>query len=69
MNSQEEDFQKRLDQIGQAYEDGKDAINSLMYRITGTNPGPAFEEALDCIRELRDIAAISVKAGHKIQEN
>lgn len=65
MNVNEQDFQKRLDEIGKLYEDGKDAIYSMMA------PGNRYDwdRALECIRGLRDIAAVAVKQAYQIKDN
>lgn len=67
MNANEKDFDKRLDEIGQLYEDGKNAI----YSLTDWNKkdDPDCTAALDNLRKLRDIAAMAIKEGYQIKEN
>lgn len=63
MNVNEQDFQNRLDEIGKIYEDGKNAINGdSMYSNERI-------KSLECIRKLRDIAAIAVKQAYQLKEN
>lgn len=65
MNVNEEDFQKRLDEIGKHYEDAKDALSSI--------GDPAYRRDCDKVfthlRSLRDIAAIAVRQAYQIKEN
>lgn len=65
MNTNEQDFQNKLDEIGKLYEDGKDAIYSM---ISSTNRYET-DKALESLRGLRDIAAMAVKAGYQIKDN
>jgi hypothetical protein len=65
MNVNEGDFQKRLDEIGKHYEDGKDAIYSM---ISGTNRYET-DKCLEALRGLRDIAAVAVKQAYQLKEN
>lgn len=65
MNVNEEDFQKRLDEIGKLYEDGKDAVYSM---ISGTNRYET-DRTLEALRGLRDIAAVAVKQAYQLKEN
>lgn len=67
MNANEKDFDKRLSEIGQLYEDGKDAL----YRITdwARPDDPDCTKALNSLKKLRDIAAMAVKEGYQIKEN
>lgn len=65
MNANEDDFQKKLDEIGKLYEDGKDAIYSM---ISGTNRYET-DRALEALRGLRDISAVAVKQAYQIREN
>lgn len=58
MNVNEEDFQRRLDEIGKLYEDGKDAI-------IRQQPDEIFK----CLQGLRDIAAVAVKQAYQIKDN
>jgi hypothetical protein len=65
MNVNEQDFQNKLDEIGKHYEDGKDAIYSM---ISATNRYET-DKALEAIRGLRDIAAMAVKSAYQLKEN
>jgi hypothetical protein len=65
MNVNEVDFQNKLDEIGKHYEDGKDAIYSM---ISATNRYET-DKALEAIRGLRDIAAMAVKSAYQLKEN
>lgn len=65
MNVNEDDFQRKLDEIGKFYEDGKDAI----YSMIAPNNRYDTDKALECIRGLRDIAAMAVKAAYQIKDN
>lgn len=75
MNANEIDFQKKLDEIGELYETGKDAIYSLMADAGKFDiPSPTMapddaSKAMESIRRLRDNAAMACKAAYKIQEN
>jgi hypothetical protein len=62
MNANELDFQGKLTQIGNLYEDGKDALNAVPFNED-------INKAFECLRGLRDIAAMACKAAYKIQEN
>lgn len=68
MNSSEKDFQTKLDEIGKLYEDGKDALYSV---VDFGNPSNSknSRKVSDCLRGLRDIAAMAVKAAYQIKEN
>ena len=68
MNVNEEDFQKRLDEIGKLYEDGKDAIYSVV-DLGDPSTSTDSRKALDCLRGLRDIAAVAVKQAYQLKEN
>jgi len=65
MNVNEEDFQKRLDEIGKLYEDGKDALNSMYLYVELDKIAVALEQ----LRKLRDIAAVAVKQAYQLKEN
>lgn len=75
MNVNEDDFQKRLDEIGKLYEDGKQAVYCLMADAgkfeapSPTMPPDDASIALNSIRMLRDIAAIAVKQAYQLKEN
>ena len=71
MNVNQEDFQKKLNEIGNHYEDGKDAINSLTYsgHLTNSEKIADQNKALYSLRMLRDIAAMSVKQAYQLKEN
>lgn len=58
MNVNEDDFQKKLDEIGKFYEDGKDAL-------IRQQPDEIFKS----LQGLRDIAAMAVKAAYQIKDN
>lgn len=65
MNVNEGDFQKRLDEIGKLYEDGKDALSSIGDPIYRQN----CEKAFKSLQVLRDIAAVAVKQAYQLKEN
>lgn len=67
MNANEKDFDKRLTEIGEIYEEGKQAI----YNLTDWNrpDDPDCTKALDALKKLRDIACLAVKEGYQIKEN
>lgn len=65
MITNEQDFQNKLDEIGKAYEDGKDAI----YQMWAPANRYDIDKALESLRTLRDIAAMSCKAAYQIKEN
>jgi hypothetical protein len=67
MNVNEEDFQKRLDEIGKHYEDCKDAINSAM--MWNDSLKKEYGIAINSLLHLRDIAAIAVKQAYQIKDN
>lgn len=63
MNSDQEGFEAKLDQLGDLYEEGKDCL-ALLY-----SPDPKHARLYEILREMRDIAAVSMKAVHTIDEN
>ena len=67
MKVNEDDFQKRLDEIGLHYEGCKDAINAM----GSWNPAyrKEYGEAINHLLFLRDIAAIAVKQAYQLKEN
>ena len=65
MNVNENDFQKRLDELGDLYEGCKDAIY-------GTDSKYGYDQsakALLCLQKIRDIAAIAIKQAYQLKEN
>jgi hypothetical protein len=67
MLTNEKKFDETLKRIGDLYEEGKDCLAACR---------PPFDERAaphsrlyDILRELRDIAAVSLKANHEIKDN
>lgn len=67
MNVNEDDFQKRLDEIGHHYEGCKDAINSM--GAYNNEHQKEYALAINHLLSLRDIAAIAVKQAYQLKEN
>lgn len=65
ISDQNQEFDKKLEEISNAYESGKDAVYSMM------SPANRYEvdRALDSIRTLRDIACVNLKAVFSANEN
>lgn len=67
MNVNEDDFQKKIDEIGKLYEDGKDAMYAIIdWNINGDQNAT---KALDSLRGLRDIAALLAKSAYELKSN
>lgn len=66
MIANEKNFDERLKEIGDLYEEGKDCLNSLGIL---EEDRADWSRLFDIIREMRDIAAISLKANHEVKDN
>lgn len=66
MLAQETEFDRQLKRIGDLYEEGKDCLNSLQIL---EDDRTEWSRVYEIIRELRDIAAVSLKGHHEIKEN
>lgn len=58
----QEEFDRSLKQLGDLYEEGKDCLHSLSIL---NEEREHYNRVFDIIRELRDIAAVSLKANLK----
>lgn len=67
MLANEKQFDKNLERIGELYEGGKDLLNGMM--IHYPEDLKARDRLFQVLREMRDIAAVSLKANHEIKEN
>jgi hypothetical protein len=67
--SSEKTFGARLKEIGDLYEEAKDKMYSMKYSSTVPFEGNDYNRVLEIIRELRDIAAVNLKANHEIKSN
>lgn len=65
MNISEQQFQQKLDEIGKAYEDGKDAVYAMMLLV----PMDDITKALGSLHTLRNLAATALQAQFMIKEN
>lgn len=59
------DFEAKLKEVSDAYEDGKDAVYSMMSNSTRYET----DRAVESLRKLRDIAAISLRSNFNIKNN
>lgn len=66
---QESDFDARLKRIGDLYEGGKDRINSISRLHMDREDANALDGLYEIIRELRDIAATSLRANYEVKSN
>jgi hypothetical protein len=64
--SSEKTFDARLKEIGDLYEEGKDCLNGLSIL---EEERTEWSRLFEIIRELRDIAAVNLKANHEIKSN
>lgn len=69
MNISEEQFQSKLDEIGQAYESAKDAVYGLSYPTDADTRNSDIDKAHSNIRKLRDLAATALQAQFMLKEN
>lgn len=63
----EQNFDERLKRIGDLYENGKDELNGMMIHYPADIS--ARERLFQILREMRDIAAVSLKANHEVKDN
>lgn len=63
----EKTFDENLQKIGDLYEAGKDRLSSLL--LTHEEDWDSREELFNILREMRDIAAVNLKANHEIKDN
>jgi len=61
----EEEFDKKLKEVSDAYESGKDAIYSIM------SPANRYDidRVLESLIKLRDVASVSLRANFNIKNN
>lgn len=64
----EQNFDERLQRIGHLYESTKDKINNVICAVRGEDQKDLCE-ALEMLREMRDIAAVNLKTNHEIKDN
>jgi hypothetical protein len=64
--SNEKTFDARLKEIGDLYEEGKDCLNGLSIL---EEERTEWSRLFEIIREMRDIAAVNLKANHEIKSN
>jgi hypothetical protein len=64
--SSEKTFGARLKEIGDLYEEGKDCLNGLSIL---EEERTEWSRLFEIIREMRDIAAVNLKANHEIKSN
>jgi hypothetical protein len=64
--SNEKTFDVRLKEIGDLYEEGKDCLNGLSIL---EEERTEWSRLFEIIREMRDIAAVNLKANHEIKSN
>lgn len=69
MNISGQQFQDKLDEIGKAYENAKDAILNLRYPIDQDCINRNADQAYENIRKLRDLAATALQAQFMLKEN
>lgn len=69
MNISDQQFQTKLDEIGDAYEKAKDAVHGLMYPTDVQTRNSDMDKAFANIRKLRDLAATALQAQFMIKEN
>lgn len=63
----EKQFDNNLDKIGSLYEEGKDCLSSLI--ISHPEDINNRTRLYEILREMRDIAAVSLKANHEVKDN
>ena len=59
-------FDETLKRIGELYEEGKDCLNSLGILEEDRRE---WSRVYEILREMRDLAAVSLKANHEIKDN
>lgn len=64
----ESSFDNRLSRISYLYEATKDKINNVICSVYGEDQQDLIQ-ALDMLREMRDIAAVNLKSNHEIKDN
>lgn len=69
MIANEKAFDKQLTRIGELYEEGKEVLQEIQFNRNLMLKQGLYDRAFEIIRELRDIAATSLKEHHKITEN
>lgn len=67
MKANEQEFNDRLQKLGDLYEEGKDQLQKL-YSADHADIKP-WERLFDILREMRDIAAVQLQKNHFINEN
>ena len=61
-------FNERLKRIGELYEEGKDCLFEIPTGQLHGKEMKAYSRLFDILVELRDIAAVSLKANHEIKQ-
>lgn len=69
MLANEKQFDENLKRIGELYEKGKDNLNCLPRHLFSEDERADHSQLFDILREMRDIAAINLKANHKVTDN
>jgi hypothetical protein len=62
----EKEFDEGLKNIGSLYEEGKDCLHCLSILEEERED---YDRVFEILREFRDIAAMQLKAAHKITDN
>jgi len=62
----EKTFDANLQRLGDLYEEGKDCLNGLGILEEDRED---WSRVFDILREMRDIAVLSLKANHEIKPN
>lgn len=61
----EKEFDEKLSEIGDCYEQVKDGLNSVFEDMTSEE----YDNAMDALQKLRDIAAMQLKENYTLKEN
>lgn len=69
MLANEKHFDDQLKRIGDLYEEGKDCMHELPIGEWHGNEMRHYSRVFEILRELRDIAAVSLKSNHEVKEN
>jgi hypothetical protein len=69
MIANEKQFDENLKRIGDLYEEGKDCLNNLPIGALHGDEMKSYSRLFEVIREMRDLAAINLKANHEIKDN
>lgn len=66
MLANEKEFDRRLERIGELYERGKDELNNISFGLLPADEQKSHARMFGILSELRDIAAMGLKANHEI---